>query len=595
MQISEMNGMNDPQINPRELGQLYVDKEYDLLSERFIQVLEHFEQQTYLLLDDNAQYFVNVFVKIFLYFFTDPDYTIGDRYVTRFIQLNLTISNLVAMSSFKTTDAYLEILKMQQRNFAKFLTLYSARNSVKSDREAIFTANPQLACLWYSCFCEIYRSGLVNQEAYYNLQEHLAYEDERLTDFYNIEDVYFGSTYIDSDRDKNLKRKINQAIQKSPLITNIKIANKPNPKKIAVITSLWFSQHSVYRTLSEYVESLQADYDLTLIYLGGIKNNLDIGAFKAIRYIYFQDGKLNLDAILDNDFLVVYYPDIGMSLESILLSNLRIAPIQICGTGHPVSTSGSEIDYFITGDDVEISIGAENNYSERLILLPGFGAIHKPPIYEIKNIPKDPSQFIINCSWYAQKVNYHLLEKLQRIVRQCKKEIRFRFFSGPALTRKNDFLPFVKEVESILGKERVEVIPAKPYDDYMTLMEAGNICLEAYHFGGSNTVADSLYLRKATVAFEGNKWYNRIGAQMLRSVGLSDLIARNDHEYIALVLRLIQDDFYREGIEKKLQLVDLNSTIFSAASKNSFKQAIDFLIANHDQLKMENSQHPIRI
>lgn len=590
-----MNKINTPQFNPNELLEIYFLQDYDKLSDKFIFVLEHFENQTYFSLDNQAKYFIHVFLKNFLYFFTQPEYVIPDRHVARFIQLNLTISNLVAMSNFKTTDAYLEILKNQQRNFAKVLTLYSARNSIKVDRKSIFDSNEQLACLWYSCFCEIYRSGLVNQQAYNNIREHLAYEDERLIDFYNIEDIYFGSTYIDGDRDREIKQKINKAIQISPFAAAAQIKNNPHPKKIAIITSLWFSQHSVYRTLSEYVESLSEDYELTLISLGPIKNNLDIGCFKAIKYVYFKDDALNIGAIRENEFTAIYYPDIGMSSESIFLSNLRIAPIQICGTGHPVSTFGSEIDYFISGAGVEIPEGAEENYSERLIVIPGFGAIHNPPNYEIQNIEKTRSEFIINCSWFGQKVNYPQITYLQDIIKQSKKNILFRFFSGSALIRKNDFLPFVKDLETLLGKERVEVIPPKSYEEYMDMMAEGDLSIDSYHFGGSNTITDSLYLRKPTVTIAGDKWYNRIGSQMLRSAGLSELIANNPEQYIKLIVRLINDDKYRATIQDKIRKADLNNTIFRSDSKRCFKKAIDFLIKNHEKLKTETSRKPIRI
>jgi predicted O-linked N-acetylglucosamine transferase (SPINDLY family) len=293
--------------------------------------------------------------------------------------------------------------------------------------------------------------------------------------------------------------------------------------------------------------------------------------------------------------MVVFYLDIGMSPESILLSNLRIAPIQICGTGHPVSTFGSEIDYFISGADVESPESASGNYSERLVLLPGFGAIHNPPDYQIRNIEKARLEFIINCPWFSQKVTYPLVSYLKEIIKRSKKYLIFRFFSGGGLMRKNDFLPFAKDLESILGKDRIELVPAKPYEEYMALMEEGDICIDAYHFGGSNTIVDSLYLRKPTVTFEGNKWYNRIGSQMLRVVGLEELIAKGAQDYMRLTLKLIHDDQYRLSIQEKLQQVDLNRTIFSTESQGYFKKAVDFLIENHEQLKGETSSEPIRV
>ena len=589
--------IDNPQINPRELLDLYFRQEFDKLSEKFIHVLEHFENNTYFNLSSNAQYFINVFLKNFFYFFTQPDYILTDPHAIRFIQLNPTISNLVSMSTFKTTDAYLELLITQTNNFVKVLALYSARNTVKIERDLIFDVNPYFACLWYSSFCELYRSGLVNKEAYQNLREHIIYKDDKLTDFYNISEIYLGATYIDGSFDRGIKKIINQSIQKSTFCAATSIRNTPNAKKIAVITGAWFAGHSVYQNFSEFVKSLLPDYELTLVHLGRISYNLDSSDFKEVKYIHIDHQSLNIDSIRENEFMMVYYPDVGINPPSILLSNFRLAPIQICSTGHPVSTIDSEIDYFISGADVELTECAEENYSERLILLPGFGAIYNLPTYHRRNIEKTQSEFIINCSWVSQQFNYTMLYILQEIINKSEKNILFRFFVGgsESLIHKNGFIPFAKDLKSMLGKDHFELIPKKPYDEYMALMEEGDICLESFPFGGSNSAADSLYLRKPLITFEGNKWYNRIGSQMLRAVGLEELIAKSAEDYTRLTLRLIHDEQYRLKIQEELKQVDLNKTIFNSDSKTSFKKAVDFLIKNHEKLKLESSRKPILI
>jgi predicted O-linked N-acetylglucosamine transferase (SPINDLY family) len=589
------NNPQPPQFNPKELTNLYVNQKYDDLSEKFLEIILHFEENTYFQLSPESQYFVDAFVKNFLYFFTQPDYIISDNHAVRFIQLNTTIANVIAMSNFKNSDGYLELLKNQPNNFVKLLVLYSPRSSVKIDKELFFNANPDLASLWYSHFYEMYKSALVNKNAYQNLREHLLYTHEKLTTFYNISEICFGATYIDGDKDKEIKHQVNQRIQESPFCQDAQIINNPRPKKIAVITSLWFNQHSVYRILAEFINSLKSDYDLTLVHLGGVRNNLDIEGFKGMKYVFFENGSLNIDAIKNNDFSLIFYPDIGMSTESIFLSNLRLAPIQVCGLGHSVSTFGSQIDYYISGADVENVNLAEKNYSERLILLPGFGAVHNHPIYDLRKPKKSRSEFIINCSWFAQKVNYPMLSLLKKIINNAKKPLLFRFFSGGALIRKNDFIPFQKDLESILGKDNFELVAVKPYDEYMEMMEEGDLCIESYHFGGCNIVADSLYLRKLMVTFEGNKWYNRIGSQMLRTIGFDELITRNYEDYMKVVLKLIHDDDYRLQLEERLQKVDLESTVFANESKGYFKKAIAYLIANHNKLQLEESKKPIII
>jgi len=588
----------DFSFQSRQLWQTYLAAEYDSLSELLLLGWSHFEQNTYLSLDQNQRYGINTWVSSFLGLFCQPDYILSDRYIPTFIRLNLIIANVVAISSFGSTDAHLQILLVQPSNFAKLLTLYSARNQVKIDRAEIFAASPELACLWYSCYLQGYRSMLANPVSYQNLREHLAFVNavgsELLTEFYHLDDLIFGSTYIDPERDRDLKQKINQTIQQKQ--QNEIIRNFPNPQKIAIVTSLWFPQHSVYRILSQYVDALKSEYELTLIHLGEVRNNLQIEGFKSIRYIYFKNGVLDIEALRQNEFMVIFYPDVGMSLESIILSNLRLAPIQICGTGHSVSTFGSQIDYYISGELVE---NDSKHYSERLVLLPDLGAIHNCPDYKLPSRPNlislEEKPIIINCSWYAQKVNYPLLLVLKQILAETDLPVIFRIFAGAALVQRNDFIPFYQDVSAVLGNECVEIFPALPYVEYMAKMAEGDLCIESFPFGGCNIIVDGLFLRIPTVCLAGDRWFNRIGAKTLELAGLGELVANTIPEYIELILRLVCDRPFRYKMQQKLQQQDLNATIFNTKSQKSFLQAISFLIQNHEYLKHQDPKIPTHI
>jgi Glycosyl transferase family 41 len=595
----DIENSGDIQFNPIELIQIYTDRDYDLLSTKLLAILQDFERITYLALSDDLRYLINSFVKNFIYIFTQSDYVLSDRHAIDFIKLNLVVSNLVAISEFKTTDPYLELLKMQPQNYVKILTLYSARNTIRFDRRTLFDASSQLASRWYSYYLEIFRSGLVNSTVYQNLREHIIYEDDRLTEFYNIEALYFGATYIDGDLDRSLKQKINLAIKNSQLIKSIKIENNPSPKKIAIASAFWFDRHSVYRILSECIAALKDSYELTLIHLGDRDLEIDTKYFQEVRYVQIDGDSLDISSIARNEFAAIYYPDIGMSLESILLSNLRIAPIQICGLGHPVSTFGNEIDYFISGDAAEISDFPEVNYTERLVLLPGVGAINNRPNYqvrhEIQRSTEHQDKFIINCPWYAQKVNYPLLQSLKSIAQVATQPVLFRLFSGGGLTDKNDFIPFAKDVEQILGADCVCVYAYKTYDEYMDIMAEGDICLDSNHFGGFNVVIDGLYIKKPTVVFEGKRWYSRVGAQLMQQIGLGELVVTTPTEYTKLTLKLIDDRDFRNKIQARIDEVDLDRLVFESNQGEYFKQAIDFLLKNHKSLKINPSRNPIRI
>ena len=47
-----------PQFNAQELLELYSQKQYDQLSEKFLEILRHFEQQTYFEVNNQSQYFI---------------------------------------------------------------------------------------------------------------------------------------------------------------------------------------------------------------------------------------------------------------------------------------------------------------------------------------------------------------------------------------------------------------------------------------------------------------------------------------------------------------------------------------------------------
>lgn len=55
----------------------------------------------------------------------------GEQNILSLVKLNHTISNVVAISGFATTDSVVRVLVNQKSNFVKLLVLYSARNSIE--------------------------------------------------------------------------------------------------------------------------------------------------------------------------------------------------------------------------------------------------------------------------------------------------------------------------------------------------------------------------------------------------------------------------------------------------------------------------------
>ena len=169
-----------PTFSPQVWMDLFLKGRHDDLCDGFLAVLRHFRDHTYTHLDAKGARFVDGFVKHFLTLFTEPRCAPSRPRLVEFVRLNLTISNVVAMSSFGTTDPFLATLDGRPESLGKRLALTSARNRAPADRAAYFDADPELASVWYGAYAEVYRAGMVREDVEGRLRDHFAYQDDRL-------------------------------------------------------------------------------------------------------------------------------------------------------------------------------------------------------------------------------------------------------------------------------------------------------------------------------------------------------------------------------------------------------------------------------
>ena len=286
--------------------------------------------------------------------------------------------------------------------------------------------------------------------------------------------------------------------------------------------------------------------------------------------------------------------DVGLCLESRWLSNLRLAPIQVTGYGHPVSAFGSQIDYFIGGSAVELPDRAAEHYAERLVLIPGLAICPAWPDYERRRPARPSEPVVVNCPWSVMKTNYPLLASLRDIARSARRKVVFQFFPAWSADKCNGFVPFRQDVESVLGAQAVRMVKPLPPAEYLAAMETAHFSLDSYPYGGFNTVIDQFCLGQPFVTQEGNRYFNRAAAVLLRKLGLDELVARDAAQYVAIAARLVDDEPWRADLARQVEAADVRS-LFDPAEARHFKTAIDYLIANHSTLQADPSRKPIVI
>jgi hypothetical protein len=498
--------------------------------------------------------------------FTQPTFRIPERYAAAFLFNCPVIANALAAAVDITPDAWRASVAGDPQEAFKACVLSSPRDMTPFPFSRLMDASPELASAW---FCQTFKTafvGNVDARVRKNLIELARSLDDRFVACRDMQEPYFLVTYLGDDQaERNVKYRINCAIKQ----TSKSIVPGKAARIVAVASDNWMPGHSVWRTLKGYIDALRPEFETVLIHSLRDADVLDTDGFSRTIKIPYDGTKADFSQLNDQGFAALIIPDVGMTGWSINLANHRLAPVQVMMTGHPVSTFGSEIDWFLSGDLTE-ECKHRHWYNEKVYRVPGFGAIHEEPTYQPIGAKKDFDGLVVNCSWYGQKVTHEWVSFVGDIIRKTRKPVKLNIFAGGAATSRGGFGAFLRSFDKALGGVTAELYPHLDYAEYMAKLEEGDFAIDCYPFAGSNTVSDNLHLRKPVVCLEGDRWFNRIGPAMLRECGTHSTIAKDHGQFRDILTRMIVEDAWREDITRRLQTADLSSTVYRRQGAKEF-------------------------
>lgn len=481
--------------------------------------------------------------------FVRPEFEVPDDLWSRYVGLNPIIANVLAGLGM-TTDGHLLMVQGQRQEGFKSTVLHSPRNSFPVDLKRIFDANPVLGTAWLCKTIKTMYVGNAEKGVHERAMEILRQVEDRLVPVPDMHELYFLVSYFgDIEVERNVKRCINAAIRRN---LDFECRNTPDPRKVAVWAEYWTPGHSVYRTLAGYVRSLREHFDeITLIHSVKPTEELDTSMFDKVIRLETDGFRIKHDQIRETPWSAVVFCDVGMTWPSLLVSNMRLAPQQILLTGHPSSTFGGEMDWFVSGDRVDEN---PSNYSEKLAIMPGFGCVHEIPRYTPTGRKNTTGELIVSMPSYGQKVHWEWLQCLNQKFRDIKRPVRLRIFAGDAVMAHKGLGAFARCLESVMTECHVEIVGHLPYEQYMAMLEEGDLTVDSRPYGGSNVVSDSIWLKKPTVSLGGPRWFSNVGRAMLDCLPI-----KRPMQTIELEV-LLESDSERERYAAELRALDLKKT-----------------------------------
>jgi protein O-GlcNAc transferase len=217
------------------------------------------------------------------------------------------------------------------------------------------------------------------------------------------------------------------------------------------------------------------------------------------------------------------------------------APVQVTWLGYPGSTGLKTIDYRLSDPYLDPPDTDESIYSEQTIRLPHTFWCYDP--VDCVEIPTNslPAQntgiFTFGCLNNFCKVNPTILALWAQVLNSVNNS-RLLLLANPGthVQRTIDLLR-----DKGIDPSRLEFIPRQTHRDYLHHYHRIDLALDTFPYNGHTTTMDGLWMGVPTVTLPGKTAVGRGGLSILSNIGLPELIAHSEEEYIRLAVDLAHD------------------------------------------------------
>jgi protein O-GlcNAc transferase len=213
------------------------------------------------------------------------------------------------------------------------------------------------------------------------------------------------------------------------------------------------------------------------------------------------------------------------------------APVQVAWLGSPGSTGLRGIDYRLTDARTDPP-GAESPWSsEEPVRLPDCWCCYQPPAEcpEINALPVLSAHVVTfgSLNNFA-KVHEGVLALWARVLEAVKgSRLVMRCPEGQARERARTIFG-----AHGIAAERVELVGILSRQDYLGLYQRIDLGLDPFPYNGTATTCDALWMGVPVLTLTGEMPVSRAGLSLLSSVGLGELAASSEEDYVRMALEL---------------------------------------------------------
>jgi protein O-GlcNAc transferase len=341
------------------------------------------------------------------------------------------------------------------------------------------------------------------------------------------------------------------------------------PVRLGIVSG-FFRQHSNWKIpIKGWLENLDRSRFHVFGYYTSAERDAETDTAAGLCARFIQ-GPLSLDewrrTILHDAPHVLLFPEIGMDKVSAQLAAQRLATVQCCSWGQPVTSGFPTIDYFISSDLMEPA-GAADHYSEQLIRLPNLSIYYEPA--DVAPVAIDRAELgLRECAvvfWCCQSLPKYLPqydEVFARIAAEVP-DSQFTFIEfggGRGVTEL--FWTRLERAFRAVGldaRDHCVFLPRLAADRFVAAIGQCDVVLDSIGWSGCNSILESLVQNVPIVTLAGEMMRGRHTAAILEMMAVRGTTARTIDEYVSIAGLLGRDKARRielsaEIAEKKCRV-----------------------------------------
>ena len=357
------------------------------------------------------------------------------------------------------------------------------------------------------------------------------------------------------------------------LIPIIKNKYKNKKVKIGFFSSDIRKSHSVTFFLKTVLSKYNKNKFEIYLYLNHKKINDDETTKLFKKMVDESHYTANLDNISAINLIRKHSLDIFVDLMGVtsgsrleIVKN-RVSPIQISWCGYCNTTGLNEMDYLLSDKNL-IYENELNLYKEKIIFLPNIWNAHVGYTNqrEFNETPALKKGYITFGSFNNfTKINDNVIKTWSEILRKTRNSKLILKSSSP---RVNDILAKKFQKENIF--DRVEIKQhIKKFEDHINLYKEIDLALDTFPYNGVTTSFEAIWMGVPVLTMQGYNFNSRCGESINKNLGLINLIAKDEKDYIFKAKKLAEDQESLKEIRKKIYDEAINSPLFDSKKFNN--------------------------